>query len=165
MKHGLLANKIRHPLYRVWSNIKQRCYNASKHNFPFYQGKGIKMCDEWFNNAALFYNWAINNGWEKGLSIDRIDSSKDYCPENCQFISLSENSKKAQLLSKKSGVKKNIKNIIGKKLNIEQVIEIKKDLFNKLPHDIIAERFGIDKSFVSKIKRNIRWRHIEIPVS
>jgi hypothetical protein len=79
--HGLSS----HPLYDVYCGIKQRCYNPYYKNLS-YQKKGVTMCEEWKSNFLNFYNWAINNGWEKGLHLDRIDSNDNYCPENCQFL-------------------------------------------------------------------------------
>jgi len=86
-------------LYYVWNNIKCRCYCKTTPNYNWYGGKGITMCDEWRNDFETFYNWAINNGYEyldderkNRLQIDRIDSSKGYCPENCRWITSTENS-------------------------------------------------------------------------
>ena len=156
--HGLVGKNNPHPLYRLFYNIKTRCYNASNHNYPFYQGKGIKVCDEWLDNVKTFYDWAINNGWEKGLSIDRIDSSKDYSPDNCRFITISENSKNAI---------SNSKNVIRRfsKLTIDQVIEIKKQLITGIMGTEIAKKFNVHKSCIYKIKKNKRWNEIEIPNS
>ena len=88
-------------LYFVWNTIKQRCYNKNCKKFNVYGAKGIKMCDEWINNFTNFRNWSIENGYYKQeenilfkdkLSIDRIDSNGDYEPNNCRWITVSENS-------------------------------------------------------------------------
>lgn len=85
----------KHPLYMRFHHIKERCYNPSANDKPYY--KNIKVCEEWLRNPALFYRWAFYNGWKRELVIDRIDSDKDYSPNNCQFISATENTKKAHL--------------------------------------------------------------------
>ena len=89
-------------LYYVWKNMISRCYCKTYHGYKMYGGKGITVCDEWKNDYETFYNWAINNGYEyfdderkNRLQIDRIDSSKGYCPENCRWITSSENSSRA----------------------------------------------------------------------
>ena len=55
--------------------MKKRCYNKNANNYENYGGRGIKMCDEWKNNFQAFYTWAINNGYKKELSLDKIDNN------------------------------------------------------------------------------------------
>lgn len=85
------THKMRnHPLYTTWTGMINRCYwhkhNRSKH----YRLKGIIMCDEWRSNFENFRDWALSNGWQKGLQIDRIDNDKNYCPENCRWATVKE---------------------------------------------------------------------------
>lgn len=88
-KHGdYLTN-----LYRVWRSMKGRCSNPNCSGFRFYGGKGISVCDEWLEYPA-FKKWAFESGYKKGLTIDRIDSGGDYCPENCRWITQMENAKR-----------------------------------------------------------------------
>ena len=86
LKHGL----INHPLYRKWCDMKKRCYNPNVDRFPNYGALGIIVCDDWKNNFKSFYDWSIDNGWEKGLTIDRKDVLKNYTPDNCRYITLRE---------------------------------------------------------------------------
>ena len=83
-KHG--DSKSR--LYHTWIAMKHRCNNLDDKN---YGGKGIKICSEWVNDFIVFKKWSILNGYRNDLSIDRIDSDKNYCPENCRWITPSEN--------------------------------------------------------------------------
>lgn len=95
-RHGLTKRGQKfHPIYTLWCNIKKRCYSSEPREYKYYQGKGIIVCSEWLNDPLTFFNWAYENGWKEGLSLDRIDSEKDYDPSNCRFITRSENSKKA----------------------------------------------------------------------
>jgi hypothetical protein len=80
-----------HPLYTVWANIKQRCFNKKYPKYKDYGGRGIIMCEEWYNNFETFYNWCIINKWVKGLEIDRINNNGNYEPNNCRFVNRSVN--------------------------------------------------------------------------
>lgn len=81
-------------LYHIYHGIKQRCYNPKTPGFEYYGGKGVKMCEEWLEDYDVFRDWSLSHGYipNTSLSIDRIDSNGDYCPENCQWIPLGENS-------------------------------------------------------------------------
>lgn len=97
--HGLSY----HPLRAIRKAMIHRCYNHNNKHYATYGGRGIIVCDEWLDSLVSFVEWAENNGWKKGLSLDRIDNDKDYNPENCQWITRSENSRKNCVLGKLVG--------------------------------------------------------------
>jgi hypothetical protein len=80
-KHGL----CNHRLYGIWTGMKQRCTNPKRNGYKHYGGKGITVCQEWFDFPA-FYLWATANGYTEKLTLDRINPDGNYCPENCQWI-------------------------------------------------------------------------------
>lgn len=86
-KHGL----TNHTLYSTFKGMHSRCYNKNQKAFKNYGARGIKICEKW-NDFHNFYNWCIENGWEEGLTIDRKDVDKDYCPDNCKFSTYKEQS-------------------------------------------------------------------------
>ena len=64
--------------------MMRRCYTENSVSYNDYGAKGIKVFQEW-HDREKFIKWAKENGYVKGLRLNRIDSEKDYCPENCVF--------------------------------------------------------------------------------
>ena len=87
-KHGLTKT----PLFRTWSNAKSRCYDVNALPFRDYGGRGITVCEEWLHDFQAFYDWAISNGYQEGLTLDRIDNNKGYSPNNCRWVTVKEQS-------------------------------------------------------------------------
>lgn len=83
----------RHPLRGVWRNMIERCYNKDSESFKNYGGRGVGICNEWREDFIQFFNWAISNGWNFGIELDRVNNNGDYCPENCRFVTRMENSR------------------------------------------------------------------------
>lgn len=88
-KHGLHL----HPLYKRWTTMKQRCYNPNNPEYPHYGARGVKVCDEWFNDVSSFIKWCLDNGWKKGLEIDKDIIPRKlnipgllYSPEMCSIV-------------------------------------------------------------------------------
>lgn len=95
-KHGLRD----HLLYGVWKSIIQRCYNPNDPGYEIYGGRGVTMCEEWRNDFKKFYDWCIENGWQKGLVVDKDILPKQngvislvYSPETCSIVTPAINSR------------------------------------------------------------------------
>lgn len=73
------------PLYRQWKAMVRRCESTVAHNYKWYGAKGVKVCAEWRDDFMIFKSWAEDNGYVRGLELDRIDSDGDYSPENCRY--------------------------------------------------------------------------------
>lgn len=90
-KHGFSKERI----FRIWNGMKNRCNNPNATGYKYWGGKGVQVCDDWLNNFITFKDWALSSGYKKNLTIDRIDSDGNYEPNNCRWITRSENTRKA----------------------------------------------------------------------
>lgn len=86
-RHGL----YKHPLYKVHSSIKSRCYNTKCRGFKNYGGRGITVCERWLESFENFYE-DVSDGYADGLELDRIDSDGEYSPENTRWATKQQNS-------------------------------------------------------------------------
>ncbi|SRR6266496_312390 len=98
-KHGLCKS----PIHEAWANMKSRCYNKNNPEFNDYGGRGINVCKEWKDDFISFYYWSINNGWIKGLTIDRFPNNNgNYEPDNCRwatYLQQNRNTRKNVMIS------------------------------------------------------------------
>lgn len=85
-KHGMTNTR----LYKIWDKMKARCNKQNHQDYPRYGGRGITICSEWLSDFKQFYNWAINNGYQDNLTIDRIDVNGNYEPSNCRWATIKQ---------------------------------------------------------------------------
>lgn len=85
-KHGLADSHI----YRCYNSMKARCLNPKNKSFKHYGGRGIIICDEWLDSFDNFSQWAFENGYSEGLTIERDNVNGNYEPNNCKWIPTSE---------------------------------------------------------------------------
>ncbi|MDR2729530.1 MAG: hypothetical protein LBB81_01365 [Treponema sp.] len=67
----------------------QRCTNLKNKRWESYGERGINVCEEW-RNFIPFRDWALANGYDDDLTIDRIDNDRNYCPNNCRWATWKE---------------------------------------------------------------------------
>jgi len=138
--HGLSKTKI----YKRWHAIIRRCYKESEHNYKYYGGKGIRVCEEW-HNPKNFYNWTVLNKYTGKMQIDRIDSNGDYCPENCRVVTSSENIRNSGI-TKYSWV----------------IVDAARDIYRKekISTRKLAKLLGVSPSNMWSILNNKTWLYI-----
>lgn len=95
-KRGCLCQRIigvngyRKRIYHIYTLMMNRCHNENNARFISYGAKGIQVCEEWRNDRELFYKWSIENNYASHLSIDRINNSLGYAPNNCRWATKAE---------------------------------------------------------------------------
>lgn len=81
-KSAITHGKSKERIYKIWEAMKARCQNPNNKYYFNYGGRGIIVCEEW-QRFEDFYKWAISNGYNDNLTIERINSNGNYEPSNC----------------------------------------------------------------------------------
>jgi hypothetical protein len=126
--------------------MRSRCCLPSRKCFHRYGGRGIQVCKEWRKSPGVFINWALANGWQEGLELDRKENNGNYEPGNCHFITSAANNR----------------NRSTTKLDIETVKSIRErhesgDLKDKTYREI-GELFGISLGTAFDVIKRRRWK-------
>lgn len=102
-KHGDAKKGRVSKLWRVWQGMRKRCSDVGYIKPTIrarYYDKGIRVCEAWNSSFDVFREWSETNGYREGLTLDRINSNKHYCPENCEWVPFSVNARRARLYYK-----------------------------------------------------------------
>ena len=96
-------------LYKVYHNMKNRCYNENSDDYKYYGGRGITICDEWLDSYLAFKDWALSHGYDESAhrgecTIDRINVDGNYCPDNCRWVDMATQSRNRRNVVNKTNV-------------------------------------------------------------
>ncbi len=124
--------------------MKSRCYNPKHNSYPRYGGRGISICKEWLDNPESFYNWAKEHGHKPGLQLDRINNDLGYYPDNCRFVTPSQNQHNT-----------------SRTPYSEREVEFFRRAYkcNAISQKSIAEFYGVDPSTISRICSGETWKN------
>ena len=146
-KHGLaLMDRQyyahRHPVYSAWVNMRQRCNNPNRPDYGRYGGRGISHIDRW----ADFSNFLQDMGEPpKGYTLERIDNSKDYSPENCKWATRKEQSRNRSITAKITY--KGVTKPVGEWA--EEIGMTPKNLYKR----VFTRGWDIEKAFTQPLKK------------
>jgi len=142
LSHGHAKKDCRTTTYVSWGSMKTRCLNKRTAYYSRYGGRGITICDRWVNS---FENFLEDMGeCPEGMTLDRIDNSGNYEPNNCRWTTMalqSQNRRSTKLNEKK----------------VNEVIALRKD---GLSYRKIAGRMGISKRTIESILNGQRWASV-----
>jgi len=128
------------PIYKLWRNMKTRCYNKNISQYKDWGGRGIKVCERWLKFENFYED--MFPSYKKGLSLERIDNNKDYCLENCKWIP-----KNLQVRNRRMN-----------KLNEESADYIRNS--NKSVKELM-DMFGVKKSLIYYVRSNQLWKQVK----
>ena len=143
-------------LNRIYHTMISRCYNPKSSAYYKYGAKGIVVCEEWLNNEIVkgvrpvskgwfnFKEWALSNGYNDTLTIDRIDNSRGYSPDNCRWVSYKKqnNNKVCNLLI----------TFCGETRTLAEWCEIKHLDYITTYYRIYKYHWEIEKAFSTKVR-------------
>lgn len=143
-------------LRRIWNGMVQRCHNKNCAAYKYYGEKGVIVCDEWRANRESFIEWALANGYDSKLTIDRINVYGNYEPGNCKWATYKE-----QAHNKRENPKKPERK--PKTIVFDGEIRIKRDVLSEfgLTGEAVRYRmktYGLDFESAVKMPRKAKGR-------
>ncbi len=93
LTHTHKADPSQRRLRTAWYHMINRCSKPNDKDYRNYGGRGITICAEWLHDFNAFKDWALANGHQEGLSLDRIDNDGNYTPDNCRWATNAQQSR------------------------------------------------------------------------
>lgn len=140
-KHGQTKSR----LHGIWNHMKQRCGNTNNDSYKLYGGEGKTVYKPWCDDFQCFYNWAMENGYKDGLTIDRIDNSKGYTPDNCRWATRkvqANNTRRNRMIE-----------LFGKTQTMSQWCE-EFNIKNTTVYDRLKRGYDIERAFTQQVQRH-----------
>ncbi len=139
-------------LYKILIGMRTRCANPNDSHYRYYGGKGIKVCDAWSgeNGVSNFCEWALQNGYADNLTIDRINPEGNYEPDNCRWITASENAKRIQPHDVKSINKTETPFVPTRESQMRATIKYAKENLKRIPFDVQKDKYEEIKAHAKK---------------
>lgn len=162
--HG--GARLHKRLYSIWTNMKSRCFNPRVPCFMHYGGKGVTVCEAWRYDFPAFRDWALATGYTDRHSIDRVDSSGNYEPSNCRWLTMSENVAERNRSRRGIGTEHRPPVLRGddsprSKLTSDAVRAMRALRSEGATYGELMREFGLKKSQVARICRGQSWTHLE----
>ena len=132
-------------LYGVWLTLKSRCLSTTDKDYRYYGERGVGICLSWLR-FDTFRAWSVENGYRRGLTIDRRDNYKGYEPDNCRWVTQAEQNRNKRSYNNGS-----------RKLSDGDILAIRKS--NDKPINL-ANQYGITRNYVYNIKNYVVWKNL-----
>jgi hypothetical protein len=154
VKHGdSRHSKKRERLYTIWEGMRYRCEKKYASHYENYGGRGIKVCDEW-QDYITFKAWALSNGYQDNLSIDRINANGNYEPSNCRWATSKEQMNNTRETRRVE--------YCGKMVTFFELAKIVNIPQATLHDRIIAKKWSIDRAVNTPYKKPNRYDGINV---
>ena len=151
-KHGFRKANNTHPAYRAYRGMMSRCYDTNCSGYGWYGAIGVTVCGEWKDNPEAFVKWSLENGWAKGLHIDKdiLSEAKGirphiYSPETCQWINAKKN---VGFVTNRSNHGKH-PNVKLSQEQVDDILAAYKSGHVKGPE--LARQYGVDPSTIYRL--------------
>lgn len=135
-------------LYRIYRNMLSRCNNPRVRSYARYGGRGIIVCKEWKDNFSTFRDWALSNGYNDELTLDRINNEGNYEPDNCRWATYQEQSLNTS--------RNHLVQLFGEIRPLDEWCRIYQ-LNSKTVRDRLTRGWNYEKALTTPVDR--RWSH------